>query len=325
MVDFWLPVLVFVGSSLILVKAGSLAVKNILELAKSLSFSDFIASFVIAGAVSILPEFFVGINSALEGVTDVGIGTLIGNNIVDLTLVMGILVILGRNIPASGLNKMTTLPFLGAVALPLGLMLDGVITRFDGVLLVVGAVVYFYWMVTRETGNQKKVKRDWRIVFPQMAVFIFFMIIIFFSSKFVVESGVELAHIFGFPEIFAGLFLISLGAALPELTFSMNAIFSRHKTIALADILGNVALDSLFSIGVMAIIVPVPIQLGIIGISALFMVFAALLMTTYLNNDGKLTRRDGIALIGLYIVFVVVQFTINGLMQPNSLPPPEIV
>jgi cation:H+ antiporter len=314
MVELLIEGLIFLVASGVLIKAASMAVKSIISLAKDLHLTEFVTSFVIAGLVSILPEFFVGVNSALAGVPLVGIGTLIGNNIVDLTLVIGIIAILGREIPVQRKGHLSTVPFLVAVGLPLGLMLDGNLSQVDGILLVAAAIIYFGWVLQNQPTplREKKKPTEWKKLFPEMGKFVVFVGLIYGSAHFVVQSAVQIAHGFFFPEIFAGLFLISIGAALPELTFSIQAIMSRHKSVALGDVLGNVALDSTLSIGVMSIIHPFSLSLDIIGLSALFMVFAAFMLTTYLDSEKKLTRRDGIALIGLFIVFVVVQLTLNA-------------
>lgn len=313
-----LQLALFLIFSLLLIKAASLAVKHVINLAKLFHISEFVTSFLIAGFVSILPEFFVGVNSALDKFPEVGIGALIGNNIVDLTLVVGIVAILGKTIPAQRQeNKVSSPGFLVALALPLGLMLDGNLSRMDGVLLVLAAIIYFAWMLYNQPLREKKKKIvSWKETLPDLIQFVFMVVLMFVSSHFVVTSGVAIADLIGFPEILAGLILISLGAALPELTFSVQALMARHKSIALGDILGNVVLDSTFSIGVMALILPFDIQLGVIGIAAVFMVFSALMLTTFLDSEHQLTRRDGVALIGLYVVFVVVQLTLNSTVNP---------
>jgi cation:H+ antiporter len=312
----------FIIFSIILIKAASLAVKHVINLARIFHISEFVTAFLIAGFVSILPEFFVGINSAIGGVPHVGIGTLIGNNIVDLTLVVGIVAILGKAIPAQRTNKVSSPGFLVALALPLGLMLDGNLSRLDGFLLIMSAAVYFTWMLYNQPFHEKNKKNvNGKEIIPDLVQFIIMVALMFVSSHFVVTSGVAVADLIGFPEILAGLILISIGAALPELTFSIQALMARHKSVAMGDILGNVVLDSTFSIGAMALLVPFDIQLGVIGIAAVFMVFAALMVTTFFDSERQLTRRDGIALIGLYIVFVVVQLTLNTALNPVEIIP----
>ena len=312
MADVLISGLVFLASGIVLAKAASMAVKYIVQLAKMLHLTEFVASFVLAGFVSILPEFFIAINAAFDGHTDVGIGTLIGNNIVDLTLVIGLIAIIGREIPVSKNAQIPTLPFLMAMILPVGLMLDGVLTFTDGVILVSAAFLYFAWMLSKDDIREKKNPVEWKKAAIPIAGFLGMMGIIYFSSKYVVESVVDISTIFGIPEVFAGLFLISIGTALPELTVSMQAVLSRHKSVALGDLLGNITLDATLSIGAMALITPVLIPFNTIGVSALIMIFGAILLTTYLDNDHKITRRDGVALIGLFVVFAVVQWAING-------------
>jgi cation:H+ antiporter len=309
----WIPTaLIFVASSVVLIKASSLAVKYILEVAWTVRVTEFLASFVLAGLVSILPEFFVGVNSALEGVPEIGIGTLVGNNIVDLTLVIGIIVILGKEIPISGTHRLATFPFLAAIGLPLILMVDGSLSTIDGLILVGACVSYLVWMISQNRLRESGHPIEWEKISLPLGKFFVMMILVYFASKFVVESSVDIAHIVGMPTIFAGLFLISIGAALPEFTFSVQAILSRHKSVGLADVLGNVAIDATLSIGVMALIRPFDVDLSIIGISTLIMGFAALMLTTFIDDGRKLTRQDGIALIGLYVVFVIVQLTLNA-------------
>ena len=319
-----LQLALFIIFSIILIKAASLAVKHVVNLAKIFRISQFVSSFLIAGFVSILPEFFVGVNSAIGGVPHVGIGTLIGNNIVDLPLVIGIVAILGKTIPAQRTNKVSSPGFLVAISLPLGLMLDGNLSRIDGALLLITAAIYFTWMLYNQPLREKTKKLvSIKEMLPDFIQFGIMVVLMFVSSHFVVTSGVAVADLIGFPEILAGLILISIGAALPELTFSVQALMARHKSIALGDILGNVVLDSTFSIGAMALIVPFDIQLGVIGIAAVFMVFSALMLTTFLDSEHQLTRRDGIALIGLYVVFVVVQLTLNTAINPlEAIPHP---
>ena len=313
MADLLFPVIIFLLASAVLIKSASMAVHSILNLAQELRLTPFVTSFVIAGLVSVLPEFFVGVNSALEGVPEVGLGTLIGNNIVDLTLVLGIIAILGRVIPAQKKGILSTPPFLVAVGMPLVLMLDGNLSRIDGIILVSAAIIYFGWILYNQPLREKKKKNvEWSKLFPDIGMFLVFVGLIFGSSHFVVESAVDIAHGLNVPEIFAGLFLISIGAALPELTFSIQAVMARHKNVALGDVLGNVALDATLSIGVLAIIHPFDVDLIVIGISGLFMIFAAIMLTTFLDSEKRLTRRDGIALIGLFIVFVVLQFVLNA-------------
>ncbi len=312
MAEIWVELVIFLIASLVLIKSASLAVKYTLHVAENLYLTPFVTSFILAALVSILPEFFVGVNSALEGVPEIGIGTLIGNNIVDLTVVMGIILILGRQLPIRRSERLSTLPFLIAIGLPLGLMLDGTLSQIDGLLLVVGCVIYFGWVLRSQPLRQMHSPLSWKHILPELGKFALAMVFIYFSSKFVVTSSLHLSELMNFPQIFAGLFLISFGAALPELTFSIQAVLSRHKSIALGDIMGNVALDATLSVGVMALIAPFSISLSIIGISAMFMVFAALLLTTFLDDKGALSRKDGIALLGLYVVFVVVQLTLHA-------------
>ncbi|MDP2665994.1 MAG: sodium:calcium antiporter [Candidatus Diapherotrites archaeon] len=312
MEDLYVQGAVFLLSSIVLVKTASMAVKEVTNLARVFYISEFITAFVLGGFISMLPEFFVGVNSALEGVPIVGVGTLIGNNIVDLTLVFGIIAILGKDIPVSRSERSGALPFLIMVGLPLGLMLDGNLNRLDGLLLVIAALIYFIRIFSQHAMQDKKRPVRRHLLMKPLLFFGAAMLVMFGSAHFVVESAVNVADGLNIPALFAGLFLISIGAALPELTLSVKAVLSRHKAIAVGDIMGNVMIDSTFALGVLALISPVAVDVGAVGIATLFMVFAALLVTTLMDSGGKLTQREGYALIGLYVVFVAVQLALSS-------------
>jgi len=305
---------IFIIASLVLVKSASYAVRSISSLARYLHFSAFFAAFVLAGFISTFPELFIGINAALLGEPLVGVGTIIGTNIADLTIALGIIVLVGRKISVDKVTMRNNLYFVVVTSLPVLLMIDGALTTDDGILLVVVSLLYIWSILRREKIFGKDTKKNGRAIGVSLATFVLASVLLFVSAHYMVESGVALAGIFGVPLVLVGLIVLALGSILPELTFSLRAVLAKHKEIALGDLLGNVAIDSTFSIGIVALIAPIRSELAILAVSALFMILAALVVGTLLVAGRRLTWQESFLLFYLYAMFLIVELLMRGIV-----------
>lgn len=298
---------VFLLGSLVLVKSGSYAVKSVSEIAKHFRFSEFFIAFVLAGFISILPELFIGVNSALIGEPAVGLGTIIGSNIADMTIVIGLIALVGKQINVDKTIRKNNIYFIAVTSLPVLLMLDGELSRDDGLILVLAFFFYMSRLFRKEKIFVKKKKDDYKVLTKDVFLFSLAMIALFISAHFIVEAAVQISLELLVPSIIIGLFLVSFGTTLPELTFSLRAVLARHKEIALGDVLGNVAIDSTFSIGVVALLGAVSTSFIVFATSMLFMVFSALLVITLLQNHKKITWEESFLLFFLYAMFVIIE------------------
>lgn len=305
----------FVLASLILIKSASISVKSVLVLAKKFNLTPFIGSFVIAGLVSIAPELLVGINSALENKPALGVGTIVGGNMLDLTIVLGLVALLGRRLTVQRTVLQNNVWFVMLCALPVVLMSDNVLSRADGLALVIAGSAYLFYMVRRQRVFEEKPKTLPKHIERDLLVFLLGMALLFVSAHYVVVFAEKISLELSLPLIFTGFFLVAFGTVLPELTFSLQAVLSRHKAVALGDILGNVAIDSSITIGVVALIAPVYNNFAYFASGALFMVFAALLVTTLLNENKRITSTESLMLFGLYILFMTVEWLLQSALN----------
>ncbi len=304
-------------ASIVLVASGGLLVKSLKKIAGFLHISQFVVGFILMAFATSLPELFVGISSALNKKPSLALGNVIGANILNLTLVMGILILLGRGIRIK--NKQTkkdALYMVGLAALPLILMLIGsYISRFDGVILITSFLIYSAFLFKKRKGKPKEfimsVKR-WEPV-AYTALFIVGLALLFAASHFVVKYASELSIELNFPPLLIGLFLISIGTTLPELTFGMRAILSGNSEMALGDQIGSVIANSTFILGVTALIHPISANLVLFFTAGIFMIIVAFLFATFVESGNKLYIKEGISLIMLYIFFIIIEFYIKGL------------
>jgi cation:H+ antiporter len=306
------PALIFLGASIVLVKSASYGVKSVSKLAEEMRFSRYFIAFVIAGLVSTLPELFIGINSALIGMPSVGLRTLIGSNITDMTLVLGLVVLVGRKMPVDRKTISNSVYFVAVAALPIILMLDGNLSRDDGLLLVMVFFVYLYIMIKKEKAFVNKEKRKKKKIAKHLIFFVISIVALFVSAHYMVQAGISIATEFAMPALLIGLIVISLGTSLPELTFSLRAAIGKHKEIALGDLMGNVVVDSTLSMGIVAIIYPITNNFVMVISGAMFMILSVLVVVTLIKAGRKLLWQEAFLLLFIYAMFIAIELLIKG-------------
>ncbi len=300
----------------VLVVAGTYLVKNLVKIAQFLRITEFAAAFIIMAVATSIPEFFVGIMSAISKNPALSFGNVIGANILDLTLVMGIIIIASRNIKIKDKEIKKDAFFMGLIALlPLVLFLIGnVLSRLDGLILLAIFFTYSYRMFKRQRKFSKRTEdgvKRYEIVFS-VFFFILCLAILFVSANFIVKYAALLSVDLKLPPIMIGLFLVSLGTTLPELTFGVRAAMMRHGEMALGNQIGTVICNATFILGIVALINPITAALSPFMIASAFMLLVSFLFMTFVESGNRLDIKEGISLILLYIFFVMVEFYIRG-------------
>ncbi|OYT39748.1 MAG: hypothetical protein B6U86_04970 [Candidatus Altiarchaeales archaeon ex4484_43] len=266
---FLTDLILFVLTCIVLVKSAETLVGSLSRIASYFKVTEFVVGFMIMAFATSIPELFTGISSAMESTvespkTSLAIGNVIGANIIDLTLVIGIAAILRRNIKVETKAVRT----------------DAVQGEFH----------------------------------KNLILFVISISLLFISAHFLIEYAHALALELGVPDILIGLLMISLGTTLPELTFETKAVLSEHQYMALGDLIGSVIANSTLVLGLTAIIFPIQTTDFVLFMtSAFFMLTIAFLFITFIEAEKHITWQEGIALIFLYILYMIVVLTIRSL------------
>ena len=313
-------ILLFLVSCFVLIISAQMLVKSITMIAFYFRLSDFVVGFMIVALATSIPELFIGVTSSLEGNGELSLGNVIGSNIIDLTLVVGILALLrkGIRVETKAVRTDTLYMFLVAV-LPLVLVLfGGSLDKMDGFILLGAFFVY----VIRLFSQQKKFSEEEIVMrishgefVKNVVVSCFSIVLLLASANFLVGSSASLASDLLSPPILVGLFLISIGTTLPELIFGSGAILMKHKYMAFGDIIGSVVANNTLVLGLVAILSKDPLQPNILifMMSAFFMVVVAFLFTTFVEVEKHILWQEGVALILMYVLFVIIILNIRML------------
>jgi len=295
-------------------QSGSWAVTAAIQLSKRVGLSEFITSLFLVTTISILPETLVSVISAINGVPEIGFGTLLGSNVADLTFVFGMVALLAPNAlrVESRFIKNDYL-FLSFLILPLLLGINGHYSRLDGILLIFGSVVFLYTLI-RQDGSIKKRNRV-KTATPALRYILALMasvLIMGVSAYYAVTHATRIAEAFSITPALIGLLVIALGTTLPELIFSVRAARKEHDTLAFGDILGTVIIDITFVLGLTALIHPFSFNPRLVMITGLFMLLAGLFTLSLLRSDQKLTKTEGALLLVFYAIFVTIEFMLRN-------------
>ncbi len=270
-------------------------------------------SFVIAGIIAVLPELSIGVLAAVEGSSALGFGVILGANVADLTLVIGVVALSAGQLKLDAvLIKNMRLSFL-AVILPVLLFIDGEISRVDGTILIVAFLLYLFNLLRTKRGaavvNGRKPRL--RLLF-EVAVLGVSLGFLFIGGTLITDNAQVLSASLGLPLFLVGA-VVAVGTCLPEMAFAVRASKKRHGALGLGNIFGNVLADSMLTIGVIALIAPIKPQFPTSALSVgVFMAVSALVVYG-LSRDGVLDRRNGLVLVFMYVLFIVFQALLEGM------------
>jgi cation:H+ antiporter len=311
----WVNLAIFLAACFILVQSGNLLVKALAKIAAFLRMSEFVVGFIIMAFATSIPELFVGITSAAAKNPALSLGNVIGANIIDLSLIVGIIILLGRGIKIkSKKTKKDAFYMVFIAALPMVLMvIGGTLSRIDGVILLVVFALYARRILKH--GKRFKKEVEDRIgrkeIILTTLLFILSLALLFLSAEFVVDYATLLSLDLALPPMIVGLFVISIGTTLPELTFESKAVMKGHSEMSLGNLIGSVVANSTLVLGITSIICPITADIFLFSVSAIFMVIIAFLFATFVESGSKLYIKEGISLILLYVFFVIIEFYIK--------------
>lgn len=303
----------FALSCIILIISGVSLVKSLVHIARVLNMSEFSAGFIVMAIITSLPEFFISINAVFSGNSLLGLGNILGSNILDVTLVSGIIILSAKHITLNMKKTEGDIKFMIiSVFLFIALSLIGnELSRIDGIILLLFFGLHMHTILKKQTEKkiatkvQKQIKRDNIYAFT---IFIIALISLFISSRFVAFFASQLALGLNVAPITIGLFLISFTTVLPEMVFGIAASTMKHKALAIGDQIGGIVVHSTLIIGILALIRPMKIDASSFIVPAMFMLIAVFIFAAVMKTRGKLEKNEGIALILLYVFFMMIQF-----------------
>ncbi len=314
-----LYLIIFVIACYVLVKSGVVLVKVLTVLSRYFRLTEYVFAFILMAFATSVPELFVGIASGARGFPNISLGNIIGSNLVNLTLVLGIIVIVAKGLKIeSKIAKRDAWIIFFIGLLPLLLLFDKKLSRGEGVLLIIVFGWYIYHILTQKEAFKKRLntmKRNLKAFKKLLKNLLYFLIaaaVLLLSSWGVVESAKLIAKELYLPLTLVGIILVALGTSLPELVFGVRAVLMRHEGLSLGNLVGSVVVNSTFILGLVAFIKPIQIEsFNVIYVGGTFMILSILLANFFLGTRAKISKKEGVFLIIFYFAFLVAEFLLK--------------
>lgn len=315
-----LALIVFFISIVIVIRSGSTIVHRLSRVARFFQISEFVAAFVLISIATSLPDFFVGVLSALHGAPELSFSNIIGANIATLTIALGPAVILARGLEVSGSTmRRETLYAAFAAVLPIILFLDGAISRVDGVVLLIFAIWYFIRLVSQRGrfpevfSNSDTYLINFKEFVGDFFVLAIAAVFLIAGAEGVIQSALAIASSLEISISIIGILLVALSITLPEIVFGVRAVMMGHKSMVLGNVIGSVVVNSGFVIGTTALIAPISVpSFSPYMVGMIFTAIVAAMFILYAHTNKKITTFEGFSLIAVYIIFVFALFAFNG-------------
>ena len=253
------------------------------------------------------PEAAVSITAALKGNAEITVGNVVGSNILNVLIILG----LASAITSIAVAKTTIkyeIPFMLLVTFVLlGFgATGGTINRVEGVLLwvlFIAYLAYMFWLAKSGQAESEEINVQGSIG-KMLLMAVLGLVLIVWGSDITVDAATSLARIFGISERFIGLTIVALGTSLPELFTSVSAARKGKADIAIGNIVGSNIFNILFVVGTSAIIIPVAFVSSFV-VDCLVAVAAGVILWLFVFKKQKLTRTGGITMLICYAAYFV--------------------
>ncbi len=303
--------LVACGLALLTVGADVL-VRAVVTLANRLGLSTLLVSLTVVALGTSLPEFFVVIKAQMENAPGIGMGNVVGSNIANLLLILGVGAALQPLTTGPATLKRDGMAMLAGTAVFVAGTSMGVITAWIGALFLLLLAGYFAFCVWNDGGIEAD--EDALHVNPLLAFLAALagLATLVVGSDLLVHGGVSLARTWGVGETVIGLTLIAVGTSLPELATTLAAVRRGHPEVILGGVLGSNLFNLLGVIGLAAILKPIPVPPEIMRLDLWLMALATAVTLVLLRTGWRLDRREGGLMLASYGAYVAFQFGLFG-------------
>ena len=301
--------IVFIVSLAVLVKASDYFTDSAEVIGRFFGLPSFIVGVTIVAVGTSLPELISSVIAVLEGSSEIAVGNVIGSNITNIFLILGVTAIIGKTMKINHELMSVDLPLLvGATFLVSMMMVDGKIGMMEGFLCLIGLLVYFIYTIrsSNENTKEKKIEKKSnkkKLKKIHILILLVSIIFIYFGAKYTVESVVVLSGILGISKAVIAASAVALGTSLPELVVSVRAALKGKAEIAIGNVLGSNIFNLFGVLGVSAIVGVVDVSKDLLFFS-LPMVVAATLLYLFITQDKKITKWEGWLLVIFYVFYI---------------------
>jgi cation:H+ antiporter len=300
--DYVLLLAGFVG----LFVGGDALVRGAVGIARTLGLSPLVIGLTVVGFGTSTPELLVSADAALRGVPDIALGNVVGSNIGNVLLIVGLSALIWPIRVAGDTLKRDTAVMMAAALVLLPLFWLGTMGRLSGGVLVAGLLTYLYIAFRDGKADeddpslQGAVAPVWKSALWVIAGLVALML----GARWLVDGAVNIARGFGVSEAFIGLTIVAVGTSLPELAASIASAIKGQRDMAIGNIVGSNIFNILAILGITALITPIPAEARFLQVDLPAMIAACAVLTALLLLRPTIGRIVGAGMLAAYGAYV---------------------
>ena len=298
-------VLLIVGM-LLLMKGADFFVDGSASVARKLKVPSVIIGLTIVALGTSLPEASVSITAGLMGSNEIAISNIVGSNIFNTLVVVGTSALITPFIMDKEiLSRDLMINIIVSVVLSV-FVLNGMLNRFEGIVFLVGLVLYIYILIQSAKSNRTEADEEQEILStPKCLIYIVVGVAcIIYGGDITVDSAKQIAAMLGMSDTLIGLTVVSIGTSLPELVTSVVAARKGESGLSLGNAIGSNIMNILFILGTSSTLHPISATSQNIT-DAFILIGVALFIYLMSKRSDKMTRQRGILMIGVYLIYTI--------------------
>jgi cation:H+ antiporter len=321
----------FLGAGLALLVLGSeAAVRGGVALSRAIGLSPLVIGLFVISLATSSPELAVALRASLTGSPDIAIGNVIGSNVLNILLILGIAALI-RPMPSSPKVVLRDGGAMLGSGVALALMAwGGVISRAEGALLLLALIVYFAtiffsdWRRSPEHSIHcgraiERLGGETTSGSAGFYILVIGVVCLVLGAHFAVAGAVRVASMLHLSQALVGLTIVALGSSLPELILTATAAARGETDLAIGHLIGSNSFNVLGVLGITAIIQPIAVAPMLAAVDVLFMVGASAILLPMLAANWRLSRPQGAMLLATYAGYLVFLAWRQGILTPQML------
>jgi len=301
----------------VMVWGAELLVRGASRLATAVGISPLVVGLTVVAFGTSSPELAVSVMSAFKGQADLALGNVVGSNIFNVLLILGISALIVPLVVAQQLVRLDVPVMIGASLLILLMGMDGNIGRFDGSILFAGVIAYTVFLIrqSRREGSAE-VKAEYETEFggkpasswlKNIGLIVFGLGGLMLGSKWLVTSAVAIAEAFGVSELIIGLTIVAAGTSMPEVATSVMAAIKGERDIAVGNVVGSNIFNILGVLGLSSIVAPAGITVSdaALRFDIPVMIAIAVACLPIFFVGYRISRFNGASFLFFYVAYIV--------------------
>ena len=298
---------------ILLSQGGDLLTKSSVDISFKLSIPKIIIGMTVVSFATSAPELIVSLNATLDGLPNFAIGNVLGSNIANIGLVLGIITIIYPiSLKQRFYNTDFPLLIMSTFLFYYVIYTESQISRVEGIILVIAITLILFYLFFYQKNDQsefsEKLDKDKISIFKSFLYILFSGSLLWLGSETLIKSSVSVANKLEISERIISITMVAIGTSVPELAASIVASLKKQNDLSIGNLIGSNIFNLLVVIGITSSIIPINgIDKSIINNDMLWVVLFSVIIfpLAYLGKRNVLTRKKGIILLALYLIFII--------------------